>query len=369
MQSLDVTLVVVLVNRIVAHRHRRTVARRRAVVRIEDVVEVEHHAPLEAAPLTVVRIERQTVGRGILPGQAERVHAQLRLHEVKEAQRLGLGARLQADTGLRCGIDIVEVVVVAEHRPVNHVFAVGQPAVVHHHLLRPRLLRGLAVVEPVDAAVAELHRVVALGTRDGLRCLVKLQGHHVGDVLHHVAGLTERTRLARIPGRVHADVVGQSGGLGHVAQLGGIDDITARRLLRLSADGIAHSPPVAAAPQALERYVGLIGEARLCPDPLLEDGVAHRRLKLDVAHPTGGEGLERTVVFDERLLEVAPHARRQAEIAVGGTHARAGEHAAKPWRGVDEQRLRPEACTLYGCAYAARSAAHHYDVVALGLGG
>ena len=102
--------------------------------------------------------------------------------------------------------------------------------------------------------------------------------------------------------------------------------------------------------------------------PLPEDGVADRRLELDQADPARAQGLRRTVMANQRLLEVTPHAARQMVVAVGGAHPRRSQHAAQPGRPLYQQRAAAQACALYGGANAARAAPHHQHVVGLDVG-
>ena len=106
-------LIVVLVNRIIAYCHSRSVKRGGPIVRRDHIVQRKKHAPCEAAALAIVGKEGQTVGSRILAGKAKVVHSQLVLHEIKKAKRLLFGFSFGTVALKRRIVDVVKVIVVA----------------------------------------------------------------------------------------------------------------------------------------------------------------------------------------------------------------------------------------------------------------
>ena len=106
-------LIVVLVNRIIAYGHCRSVKRGGTIVWRDNIVQRKKHTPCEATAFTIVRKERQTVGSRILAGKAKVVHSQLVLHEIKEAKRLLFGFSFGTVALKRRIVDVVKVIVVA----------------------------------------------------------------------------------------------------------------------------------------------------------------------------------------------------------------------------------------------------------------
>ena len=334
------TAIVMVVDGIVADRNARTVKCRRAAVTIRHVIERHADHPVQAPPLAVVRQVCQSVrGAELVIGDPQVAETQFVLDIVDEPQGLLAGG---AQRGVTPGIghlDDIHVDVVAVDRPVEHVFAIGQAAVVEHRLRRNRLPRsGLA-------GRSELRRVVPFGAGDGLvgTLAVILEDGDESQVLHDVVRLGRRQRLARVGTGVHPDAVGRAAHGQRIAQVGGIDRNACRDLEPVAPamreTGARHA--VAALVYLIEHIPVQDFEPRLGRSHRPEDAVRHVGLEERVAHPARGKRFGPAVMGAQSLAKFVPQPRGQVVVTVGSRDTLRREHPPEHGRGFDDQRGRP----------------------------
>ena len=264
-------------------------------------------------------------------------------------------------------VDHVHVVIVALDRPVDHVFAVGQFSVSDHHLAGPhamRLLRSDAKI--VHAAAGKKRRIVPVGPRNRDVAAIILQYGDIGQVLHDAVGFGRGNILVRDGRRIHADVIRDACHPGDVAQLRRIDEHVGLDLPEPAVPPDTQPPYILFALGRLGRRTVPHGEVRLPGDEPLENAVAHRGFEQHVADPPRHQGRIAAVMPGQFRPELVPDAAAQAVIAVGGAHARRGEHAAEPVELLDDQGSRPHAGRLQSGRRSARSPADDHHVVTLG---
>ena len=103
------------------------------VIRIGHVVEVIAHEAVDAAAFAVIRNERQTILGGIFViGETEVVETEFGLQEVDKSESELAGFGKLSLAGLTVEIDDVGIVIIARHRPVDHIFVIGELAISDH---------------------------------------------------------------------------------------------------------------------------------------------------------------------------------------------------------------------------------------------